>query len=222
MASTQAGEITSSARDHHASTSGPIEDDSVLTVKKALKDIAFGSVSPASIQSRVRETHPDLFSVVWVPSSREWSQNCLNIHLTWLKFACKHNCLFLHLPLTLRRSTDPWIVLCRLGKRRVLEGYIECVIMFIGLLCVLSMDKSTVQGLPAPIVGSMAETAALFVTYTAFQNGIRSFSSSSPTRPSNSEQLTIPQLALAAGGAGFLTSFVLSVLSIHFFIRTMK
>ncbi|PPQ87675.1 hypothetical protein CVT25_011442 [Psilocybe cyanescens] len=67
------------------------------------------------------------------------------------------------------------------------------------------------RGLPAPIVGAMAETASLFLTYTAFQNAIRtyypptsSYSSSSPP------PLSIPQLALAAGGAGFVTSFVLT------------
>ena len=52
----------------------------------------------------------------------------------------------------------------------------------------------------------MAETASLFLAYSAFQNVIRTFTSSSTT-----ERLTIPQLGLAAGGAGFLTSFVLFV-----------
>ncbi|KAH9477818.1 Amino-acid transporter arg-13 [Psilocybe cubensis] len=62
------------------------------------------------------------------------------------------------------------------------------------------------RGLPAPIVGSMAETASLFLAYTAFQNAIRSYySTTSPSTP-----LSIPQLSLAAGGAGFLTSFVLT------------
>ena len=52
----------------------------------------------------------------------------------------------------------------------------------------------------------MAETASLFLAYSAFQNVIRTFTSSSTT-----ERLTIPQLGLAAGGAGFLISFVLFV-----------
>ncbi|KIM42354.1 hypothetical protein M413DRAFT_444779 [Hebeloma cylindrosporum] len=51
----------------------------------------------------------------------------------------------------------------------------------------------------------MAETASLFLAYSAFQNVIRTFTSSKTTEP-----LTIPQLGLAAGGAGFLTSFVLT------------
>ncbi|KAF9482711.1 mitochondrial carrier [Pholiota conissans] len=63
------------------------------------------------------------------------------------------------------------------------------------------------RGLPAPIVGSMAETAALFVSYTAFQNLIRSFS---PAASGSTPPLSIPQLTLAAGGAGFVTSFVLT------------
>ncbi|KAF8873375.1 mitochondrial carrier domain-containing protein, partial [Gymnopilus junonius] len=66
-------------------------------------------------------------------------------------------------------------------------------------------------GLPAPLVGSMAETASVFVAYTAFQNAIRSFSSSpSLSAASTPPPLSIPQLALAAGAAGFLTSFVLT------------
>jgi len=64
------------------------------------------------------------------------------------------------------------------------------------------------QGLPAPLVGAMAETAAVFVTYSAFQNVIRSFSPPSE----RSHPLSIPQLGLASAGAGFVTSFVLYVL----------
>jgi ornithine carrier protein len=47
------------------------------------------------------------------------------------------------------------------------------------------------------------------LSYSYFQNLIRTFSSSpSSTR---SPQLTIPQLGLAAAGAGFVTSFILFV-----------
>jgi len=60
------------------------------------------------------------------------------------------------------------------------------------------------RGLPAPVVGSMVETAALFLSYSYFQNLIRT--TSSPSSP----QLTIPQLGLAAAGAGFVTSFILT------------
>ena len=56
--------------------------------------------------------------------------------------------------------------------------------------------------------GSMAETAGLFVAYSQLQTLVRW---SSP-RPA-SEDLSIAEYGLAAGGAGFLTSFVLSVLS---------
>ncbi|KAJ7057844.1 mitochondrial carrier domain-containing protein [Mycena amicta] len=58
------------------------------------------------------------------------------------------------------------------------------------------------RGLPVPIAGSMIETGALFVSYAYFQNIIRTYSSSN--------QLTIPQLGLAAAGAGFVTSFILT------------
>ncbi|KAF8626959.1 hypothetical protein AX15_004614 [Amanita polypyramis BW_CC] len=61
------------------------------------------------------------------------------------------------------------------------------------------------RGLPAPVVGSMVETSAIFLSYTYFQNLIRSFSDAGKDLP-----LSIPQLALAAGGAGFVTSFLLT------------
>jgi len=85
---------------------------------------------------------------------------------------------------------------------------------------VKSSDDIRIQGLPAPVVGSMAETASLFLAYSSFQNLIRShyptisphtFSFSDPKPP----QLTIPQLGLAAAGAGFVTSFILSVPYAH-------
>ncbi|KAJ7627577.1 L-ornithine transporter [Mycena polygramma] len=62
------------------------------------------------------------------------------------------------------------------------------------------------RGLPAPVAGSMVETGALFLSYSYFQNLIRTYAPSSTT-PS---QLTIPQLGLAAAGAGFVTSFILT------------
>lgn len=61
------------------------------------------------------------------------------------------------------------------------------------------------RGLPVPIFGSMAETASLFVAYSQIQSLIR-WSDASPA----STPLSLPQLGLAAGGAGFLTSFILS------------
>lgn len=50
----------------------------------------------------------------------------------------------------------------------------------------------------------MAETAALFLAYSELQSSIRYFTK-------NTGDLSIAQLGLAAGGAGFLTSFILSV-----------
>ncbi|KAF8067819.1 mitochondrial carrier domain-containing protein [Lyophyllum atratum] len=61
------------------------------------------------------------------------------------------------------------------------------------------------RGIPAPIVGSMAETAALFVAYSGFQDIIRA-----ATSRSRSEKLSIPELGLAAAGAGFVSSFIIT------------
>lgn len=61
------------------------------------------------------------------------------------------------------------------------------------------------RGLPAPVVGAMAENATLFLAYSEFQNIIRHVAG----RPL-SEEPTLPQLALAAAGAGFVTSYVLT------------
>lgn len=59
----------------------------------------------------------------------------------------------------------------------------------------------------------MAETASLFLAYTAFQNLIHSYTHPSSSR-TNSPDLSIPQLALAAAGAGFVTSFILFVFNL--------
>jgi ornithine carrier protein len=61
------------------------------------------------------------------------------------------------------------------------------------------------RGLPAPIVGAMVENASLFLSYSEIQNLIR-FVNSQPL----SQPLSIPQLALAGGGAGAITSFLLT------------
>ncbi|KAK0446000.1 L-ornithine transporter [Desarmillaria tabescens] len=69
--------------------------------------------------------------------------------------------------------------------------------------------KGLYRGLPAPLIGSMAETAALFFAYSSFQNVIRAYSFRKDPQES-SLQLSIPQLGLAAAGAGFVTSFILT------------
>jgi mitochondrial ornithine carrier protein len=66
--------------------------------------------------------------------------------------------------------------------------------------------NSLEQGLPAPIVGAMAETASIFFSFNEFQELIRR----ATNRPL-SEKASLPQLALAAAGAGFVTSFFLCV-----------
>lgn len=60
------------------------------------------------------------------------------------------------------------------------------------------------QGLPAPIVGAMAENASLFFAYGELQNLIRHFWNIPVV-----QTLSLPQLALAAAGAGTITSFFL-------------
>ena len=65
----------------------------------------------------------------------------------------------------------------------------------------------SLQGLPAPVVGAMAENATLFMSYGQLQRV-----ASSITGKKSLEDLTITQRALAAGGAGCITSFVLYVL----------
>ncbi|KAF9226317.1 mitochondrial carrier [Gyrodon lividus] len=64
------------------------------------------------------------------------------------------------------------------------------------------------RGLPVPIFGSMAETAGLFLAYSQLQSLIRWFTPNSSTSPPR--QLTIPELGLAAAGAGFITSFIMT------------
>ncbi|KAG6906758.1 hypothetical protein DXG01_012261 [Tephrocybe rancida] len=71
------------------------------------------------------------------------------------------------------------------------------------------------RGLPAPIVGAMAENASLFLVYGELQRVIRAVTG----RPLDI-QPTLPQLALAAAGAGMFTSFLLCVF-LHFSLPLM-
>lgn len=58
----------------------------------------------------------------------------------------------------------------------------------------------------------MAQTAALFLAYSSFQNVIRSFCHEESLYGEQSKpKLTIPQIGVAAAGAGFITSFILYV-----------
>lgn len=61
------------------------------------------------------------------------------------------------------------------------------------------------RGLPAPVVGAMAENATLFLAYGELQNVIRHVGNIPVT-----QALSLPQLTLAAAGAGTITSFVLT------------
>ena len=67
-------------------------------------------------------------------------------------------------------------------------------------------NHGVLQGLPAPIVGAMAENATLFWTYTEIQNAIK-WANGIPS----TSQLSLGLLALAGAGAGSITSFVLYV-----------
>jgi len=61
------------------------------------------------------------------------------------------------------------------------------------------------RGLPAPIIGAMAENASVFLSYNELQNLIRRANNQPATQP-----LSLPHLAVAAGGAGAVTSFLLT------------
>ncbi|KAF7311540.1 hypothetical protein MKEN_01056400 [Mycena kentingensis (nom. inval.)] len=61
------------------------------------------------------------------------------------------------------------------------------------------------RGLPAPIVGAMAENASLFLSYRELQEVIKRVNHQPITDPSS-----MPQIALAAAGAGAITSFLLT------------
>ncbi|KAI0032608.1 mitochondrial carrier domain-containing protein [Vararia minispora EC-137] len=61
------------------------------------------------------------------------------------------------------------------------------------------------RGLPAPVVGAMAENATLFLAYSELQSLIRKAFGTPPTEP-----LSVSQLALSGAGAGSITSFVLT------------
>jgi len=61
------------------------------------------------------------------------------------------------------------------------------------------------RGLPPPVAGAMVENASLFLSYDQIQNLIRYISHRTPQ-----EKLPLYHLALAAAGAGAITSFVLT------------
>ncbi|PPQ69798.1 hypothetical protein CVT24_003074 [Panaeolus cyanescens] len=66
------------------------------------------------------------------------------------------------------------------------------------------------RGIPAPLVGSMAETATLFVAYASFQHIVRKVSAQFDPHKPSSAPLSMLQTGIAAAGAGFVASFVLT------------
>lgn len=199
MSSWQAGEVTLTSIDH----GGHEDDTSVMTAKQAGKDILFGSVRPL-YSPDVDLAHPTVF--YHGDSLQEWWPKSSNIHLTWQRCDCKRRSCH-------RRRPQPFISTDRCTVSHI-HGTKKDYEVSTGYALNIHKTRAELifsQGLPAPIVGSMAETAALFLAYSTFQNMIRSFSPSGPL--SNSAPLSIPQLTLAAAGAGFVTSFVLYVVS---------
>jgi hypothetical protein len=83
------------------------------------------------------------------------------------------------------------------------EGYTEFVYTCFRFTRFGAKEEST-QGLPAPVVGAMAENASLFLSYRELQNLIRQF-----TGEPLSQKLPLYQLTLAAAGSGAITSLVL-------------
>ena len=199
MASWQAGEVTLTSIDH----GGHEDDTSVMTAKQAGKDILFGSVR-LLYSLGLDLAHPTVFN--YGNSLQEWWPKSLNIHLTWQRCDCRrrscHRCRLQ--PFV---STDQCTVSHTHGKKKDYEVFTGYVLIFTRR----APNSFFSQGLPAPIVGSMAETATLFLAYSTFQSMIRSLSPNGPL--SNSAPLSVPQLTLAAAGAGFVTSFVLYVIS---------
>jgi hypothetical protein len=106
----------------------------------------------------------------------------------------------------------------RHGAKKDGRDYTEYVIHVLWPAChLLHIDimRSRVQGVSAPLVGAACENACLFLTYNKFQDIILSI------RPSVGEvtatdgakierrQLSLGELALAAGAAGAAASFLL-------------
>ncbi|KAG7091959.1 hypothetical protein E1B28_008348 [Marasmius oreades] len=65
--------------------------------------------------------------------------------------------------------------------------------------------KGLYRGLPAPVVGAMAENATLFMSYRIFQRLLRKTSGIRESEP-----LPLPLICVAAAGAGAATSFALT------------
>ncbi|KAF9255180.1 mitochondrial carrier [Marasmius fiardii PR-910] len=67
------------------------------------------------------------------------------------------------------------------------------------------------RGLTVPLVGSMAETAAIFLAYNSFQNAIhRYYGTASVGSNGHREPLSIMQLGAAAAAAGTVGSFIIT------------
>ncbi|KAJ2930966.1 hypothetical protein H1R20_g6123, partial [Candolleomyces eurysporus] len=83
------------------------------------------------------------------------------------------------------------------------SGPVDCLMQTWKQEGVLGMYR----GLAAPIAGSMAVTAAMFLSYSSFQNLLRHLPSN---RNDPNASLSFTQLGIAAAGAGAVASFVLT------------
>lgn len=107
------------------------------------------------------------------------------------------------------------------GKRRM-EGSIQGTCYSMPLGTIIQLDSSSSvwsleQGVSAPLVGAACENACLFLTYNKFQDiilnirptvgGVAEVVDGKPRR----RELTLGELALAAGAAGAAASFLLCV-----------
>ncbi|KAF7350510.1 hypothetical protein MVEN_01356600 [Mycena venus] len=69
------------------------------------------------------------------------------------------------------------------------------------------------RGLPAPIVGAMAENASLFLSYRELQDVIKM-----ANHQQKDEASSMPQIALAGAGAGAITSFLFCKMQVQMLV----
>jgi len=78
----------------------------------------------------------------------------------------------------------------------------------------INEERANNQGLSAPVFGAAMENATLFLVYEKCSSAIVAYSSTPSSSLSEKalgkrRALSVPEMALAGGGAGLATSFVL-------------
>lgn len=175
---------------------GRLLSDSPTT--RALRDIAFGSVSPCSSLNEGSKIKVKA-TLQFAGMVSEVFEYPFDLAKVRLQSQVLNNTA---------RFGGPLDCLMQTWKTEGVRGLYRVSCVWLDHQNSLFLKLKNVQGLPVPMFGSMAETAGLFVAYSQLQNLVR-WSSARPA----SEDFSIAELGLAAGGAGFLTSFILSVLS---------